>query len=412
MSKDKVKDKALLKFNYKALDDTGKQVSGTEMATSTGAAHVALLARGLQPTVVESKSSLMKFEITKKKVPRQDIMNFTRQLAVFMKAGVPIMEALEVIVEETQNKMLKAILSEMVDSLRAGDTFAAAAAAHPEAFPTFYVGILESAELTGNLDAVLNQLADYIDRDQKARGKVTAALIYPAVVAAMSVVTVLVLAVFVMPRFEVFFASLHAKLPLVTRMLLNTTSFMGTYWYAEIAAVLIVVGGFMAMQRSAGGKARLDAVKLKLPVIGDLTETAIIERTCRVLASMLRAGVDLPRSMAVTAESANNAVYRNALEKIREAMMQGQGLAEPIAQSGLFPAAARQMFRVGEETGTLDQQLEVAAAYYGRELETKLERATALFEPAIIIFMGVVVGFVAVALISAMYGIYNQVKVS
>jgi type IV pilus assembly protein PilC len=413
LSKDKTsnKDKNLLKFNYKALDDTGKQVSGTELATSTGAAHVALLARGLQPTVVESKSSLMKFEITKKKVPRQDVMNFTRQLAVFMKAGVPIMEALEVIVEETQNKMLKLILAEMVDSLRAGDTFAAAAAAHPEAFPTFYVGILESAELTGNLDSVLNQLADYIDRDQKARGKVTAALIYPAVVAAMSVVTVLVLAVFVMPRFEVFFKSLHAKLPLVTRMLLTTTSFMGTYWYAEIAFVVIVVGGLMAMQRSPGGKARLDAIKLKLPVVGDLTETAIIERTCRVLASMLRAGVDLPRSMAVTAESANNAVYRNALEKIREAMMQGQGLAEPIAQSGLFPAAARQMFRVGEETGTLDQQLEVAAAYYGRELETKLERATALFEPAIIIFMGVVVGFVAVALISAMYGIYNQVKV-
>ena len=419
MSKDKTltkektprKDKTLFKFSYKALDDAGKKVSGSEMATSAGAAHVALLARGLQPLEVENKPGLLKFEITKKKVPRQDVMNFTRQLAVFMRAGIPIMEALEVIVEETQNKMLKAILSEMVDSLRAGDTFAASAAAHPAAFPSFYVGILESAELTGNLDNVLNQLADYIDRDVKARGKVTAALIYPAVVAAMSVVTVLVLAVFVMPRFEVFFASLHAKLPLVTRMLLNTTSFMGKWWYAILAFVIIVVGGLIATNRSPGGRARLDAIKLKLPVIGDLTETAIIERTCRVLASMLRAGVDLPRSMAVTAESSNNAVYRVALEKIREAMMQGQGLAEPIAQSGLFPAAARQMFRVGEETGTLDQQLEVAAAYYGRELETKLERATALFEPAIIIFMGVVVGFVAVALISAMYGIYNQVKV-
>ena len=405
------KEKTLTKFSYKAMDDAGNKVSGTEMATSAGAAHVALLTRGLQPTEVESKQGLLKFEITKKKVPRQDVMNFTRQLAVFMRAGIPIMEALEVIVEETQNKMLKAILGEMVDSLRAGDTFAASAATHPEAFPSFYVGILESAELTGNLDNVLNQLADYIDRDVKARGKVTAALIYPAVVAAMSVVTVLVLAVFVMPRFEVFFSSLHAKLPLVTRLLLSTTSFMGKWWYAEIAFVIVVVGVFIATNRSPGGRAHLDAIKLKLPVIGDLTETAIIERTCRVLASMLRAGVDLPRSMAVTAESSNNAVYRRALEKIREAMMQGQGLAEPIAQSGLFPAAARQMFRVGEETGTLDQQLEVAAAYYGRELETKLERATALFEPAIIIFMGVVVGFVAVALISAMYGIYNQVKV-
>ncbi|HEV3268277.1 MAG TPA: type II secretion system F family protein [Acidimicrobiales bacterium] len=405
------KPKGLIDYHYKALDEFGKQVSGTESAASTGAAHVALLGRGLQPLEVTARKSIMKFEITQKKVPRKDLTNFTRQLAVFMRAGIPIMEALEVITEETQNKMLKVVLMEMVDSLRAGDTFAAAAAIHPEAFPNFYVGILESAELTGSLDIVLNQLADYIDRDTKARGKVTAALIYPSVVAAMSVVTVLVLAVFVMPRFEVFFKSLHAKLPLMTRLLLSGTSFIGKEWYFELALVVIVVGGFMTMRRSDKGRAFLDSMMLKLPVIGDLTETAIIERVCRVLASMLRAGVDLPRSMAVTAESANNAVYKKALEGVREAMMQGQGLSGPINLTELFPAAARQMFRVGEETGTLDQQLEVAAAYYNRELETKLERATALFEPAIIIFMGVVVGFVAVALISAMYGIYNQVHV-
>src|ERR1035437_11144301 len=224
------RDRSMISYRYSALDESGKRVTGVEMALSTGAAHVMLLERGLQPLEVNTKQSILKFEITKKKVPRQDVMNFTRQLAVFMRAGIPIMEALEVIVEETQNKMLKAILGEMVDSLRAGDTFAASAAAHPEAFPSFYVGILESAELTGNLDNVLNQLADYIDRDVKARGKVTAALIYPAVVAAMSVVTVLVLAAFVMPRFEVFFASLNAKLPLMTRLLLSSTSVIGKDW--------------------------------------------------------------------------------------------------------------------------------------------------------------------------------------
>ncbi len=405
------RDKALNDYHYKALDENGKQVSGTETAQSTGAAHVALLARGLQPLEVSAKRSLLKLEITQKKVPRKDLTNFTRQLAVFMKAGIPIMEALEVITEETQNKMLKNVLVEMIDSLRNGDTFAASAAQHPEAFPNFYVGILESAELTGSLDVVLNQLADYIDRDQKARSKVTAALIYPSVVACMSVVVVIVLAVFVMPRFEVFFKSLNAKLPLITRMLLSITSWVGHNWYFELAFVVFVVGGFITMRRTEKGKAQLDKWILKLPVIGDLTETAIIERVCRVLASMLRAGVDLPRSMAVTADSANNTVYKRALDGVREAMMQGQGLSGPINLTELFPAAARQMFRVGEETGTLDQQLEVAAAYYNRELETKLERATALFEPAIIIFMGVVVGFVAVALISAMYGIYNQVKV-
>jgi type IV pilus assembly protein PilC len=398
-------------FRYRALDQTGKKVSGVEAALSSGAVHMLLLERGLQPLDVSTKTSMLKFEITKKKVPRADVMNFTRQLAVFMKAGIPIMEALEVIVEETQSKLLRRILREVIDSLRAGDTFATAAAAHPEAFPNFYIGILESAELTGSLDSVLNQLADYIERDTKARSKITAALIYPAVVACMSVVTVLVLTVFVLPRFTVFFTSLHAKLPFITVMMMDASSFVLHWWYAEAALAIIVVGGFIAMRRSPGGRAKIDAVMLKLPVIGDLTQTAILERTCRILSSMLQAGVDLPRSVAVSAESANNAVYHKALDQIREAMMEGQGLAGPVARSGLFPGAARQMFRVGEETGTLDQQLNVAAEYYNRELETKLDRATALFEPAIIIFMGVIVGFVAVALISAMYGIYNQVKV-
>jgi type IV pilus assembly protein PilC len=410
-TKTKAPDKTLGKYRFAALDEAGKKVSGTEMAYSTGAAHVALLARGLQPLEVTAKQSILKFEITKKKVPRQDILNFTRQLAVFMRAGIPIMEALEVIVEETQGKLMRSILLELIDSLRAGDTFATACSFHPAAFPNFYVGILESAELTGNLDIVLNQLADYIERDAKAKAKITAALIYPAVVACMSVVTVLVLALFVLPRFTVFFKSLHAQLPLPTRIMMSGTAFIGHWWYAEAALLVIIVGGFIATRKSPGGKARLDALTLKLPVIGELTQTAILERVCRILSSLLKAGVDLPKSMSVTADSANNAVYHRALDAIREAMMEGQGLAGPIARSGLFPGAARQMFRVGEETGTLDQQLEVAAAYYNRELETKLERATALFEPAIIIFMGVVVGFVAVALISAMYGIYNQVKV-
>jgi type IV pilus assembly protein PilC len=396
------REKTTLKYSYKALDASGKKVSGTEVAASAGAAHIAIIGRGFQPLQVEEQKSLMKFELTKKKVPRKDIMNFSRQLAVFMKAGIPIMEALEVITEETQNKLLKNILGQLVDSLRSGDTFAAAAAAHPEAFPNYYVGILESAELTGNLDTVLNQLADYIDRDSKARAKITAALIYPIVVACMSVVTVGILALFVLPRFVVFFKSFHAKLPLPTRMMMGISGFLTHWWYAIIGVMIVIAVSYIMARRSEKGRTRLDGWLLKLPVVGDLTRTAILERVCRILSSLLVAGVDLPRSIAVTAK---------ALENIRIEMMEGQGLAAPIARTGLFPGAAQQMFRVGEETGTLDQQLEVAAEYYSRELETKVDRATALFEPAIIIFMGVIVGFVAVALISAMYGIYSQVKV-
>jgi type IV pilus assembly protein PilC len=359
---------------------------------------------------VTEKKSVLSLEITKKKVPRKEIMHFSRQMGVFMKAGIPIMEALEVIEQETTEKIMKKVIQEMIEDLRAGDTFAAAASSHPEAFPSFYVGILESAELTGNLDTVLNQLADYIERDVEARSTLTSAMIYPAVVACMSVGVVIVLATFVMPRFVVFFNSLHAKLPLPTRMLLSASSFFSHWWFALLGVAIAAFVSIVVMRRSPKGRTTLDGIILKLPVLGLLVQAAVLERICRVLSSMLRAGVDLPQAMSVTAESANNAVYRNGLGHIREQMMQGKGLAAPLAETDLFPGAAKQMFRVGEETGTLDMQLETAAAYYHRELEVRVKHFTSLFEPAVIIFMGVVVGFVAVALISAMYGIYSQVK--
>jgi type IV pilus assembly protein PilC len=401
---------ALSKFRYSALDGSGQSVSGVEVASSSGAAHLALVQRGFQPLEVKEKKKIGSIEVTKKKVPRKEIMHFSRQMGVFMKAGIPIMEALEVIQLETTEKLMKKVINEMVDALRAGDTFAAAASSHPEAFPNFYIGILESAELTGNLDTVLDQLADYIERDVEARSTLTSALIYPAVVFCMSIGVVIVLATFVMPRFVVFFKSLHAKLPLPTRMLLTASSAFSTYWYAILTVIIVLVVGFVSMRRSDKGKAVLDSLILKLPVLGLLVQAAVLERVCRVLSSMLKAGVDLPQAMAVTAEASNNSVYRNGLGHIREQMMEGQGLAGPLADTDIFPGAAKQMFRVGEETGTLDVQLETAAAYYHRELEVRVKHFTSLFEPAVIIFMGVVVGFVAVALISAMYGIYSQVK--
>ncbi len=405
------RQKGMTRFRFSALDKAGVQVSGFQMAMTSGSAHLALLQKGFQPLEVNAKKSILKFEVTKKKVPRKEVMHFSRQLSVFIKAGIPIMEALDVIESETAEALMKKVLRQMIEDLRAGDTFASAARSHPQAFPNYYIGMLESAELTGNLDHVLNQLADYIERDVEARSKLTAAMVYPGIVLVMSLGTVVVLAAFVLPRFQVFFNSLHAKLPLPTRLMLGMSAFVSKEWYLIFGTLFVLVGGFIAMRRSQSGRARLDSLILKLPILGNLVQAAVLERICRVLSSMLRAGVDLPQAMRVTADSANNAVYHRGIETIRQEMMEGKGLAEPLARTGLFPGAARQMFRVGEETGTLDLQLETAAAYYNRELDVRVKRFTSLFEPAVIIFMGLVVGFVAVALISAMYGIYNQVSV-
>ena len=402
----------MARYSFKAIDQYGKSVSGVLAAPSVGAAHLMVVARGLQPVSVEEKTSVLQYEVTKKKVPREEVMHFSRQLGVFVKAGIPIIDSLEIIEGESTNKLFKKVLADMIESLAAGDTFALAAEAHPEAFPPYYVGMLSSAELSGNLDVVLSQLSDYMERDADARSKVTAAMIYPSIVLGMSLVTVVVLGVFVMPRFKTFFQSLHASLPLPTRMLISATNFVEANWYIIFAVIFAIVLAIAVTFRSKKGRARIDSFVLQIPVIGDLIEHVLVERICRVLASMLQAGVALPEAMTVTSESVSNAVYKRGLDTIRDEMLEGRGLAEPVASSQLFPSAARQMMRVGEETGTLDEQLTVAAQYYARELDARIKKFTSLFEPAIIIVMGVIVGFVAVALISAMYGIYRQVKIT
>lgn len=364
------------------------------------------------PPLVEEKArkSVLQLELTKKKVPRKELMHFSRQLAVFIKAGIPIIDALEAIHEEMTNKHFASIVRDIIDRLQSGDTFADASAAHADAFPAYYLGILRSAESTGQLDVVLVQLSAYIERDLDARRKVTSALAYPAIILGVAFIVVVILVTYVLPKFELFFKELDAKLPLPTRMLLSGAHFVSEYlWLIAVVLVAFVVG-VVATLRTEGGKGLRDTVVLKLPVLGDLVQHMVLERFCRILSSMMRAGVPLPHALAVTTDATSNRVFQKGLKEAREAMMRGEGLAAPLSATGLFPPAARQMFRVGENTGTLDEQLETAAGYFDTELDYKIKRFTTLFEPAVLLFVGVIVGFVAIALVSAMYGIFRQVK--
>ncbi len=353
----------------------------------------------------------MSFEITQKKVKRRNLMHFARQMAVFVRAGVPMLDALEAITEEMDDKVFLKALADVMDRLRSGETFAAAAAAHPEAFPEVYSAILATAEYTGHLDECLDRIAVYIERDLEARRKVKEATFYPAIVFALSIVVVVVLTVYVIPKFETFFKSFNAKLPLPTRMLLSIAGFFSNWWFVLVGGIVLIAAGIYATLKSERGHAKVDALVLKVPMLGDLIRHAILERFCRILSAMVMSGVPLPEALVVTTTATNNAVFKKGLAKAREGMMRGEGLAGPMAESNLFPASARQMFKVGESTGTLDSQLEVAATYFDRELDYKLKRFTSLFEPAVILAAGVVVGFVAIALISAMYGIYRQVHI-
>jgi type IV pilus assembly protein PilC len=337
-------------------------------------------------------------------------MNFTRQFAVFVKAGIPITEALDVIGDETGDVALRRTISSMVEQLRNGGTLSDAARKHPECFPTYYIGILESAELTGKLDETLDDLAGYLERELDTRSKVVSALSYPCVVMVLALITVAILAGYVLPQFKPLFEELNADLPLPTRMLLMVATLFTDLVYIPAAAFAGFTALMIFLFKNPKGKLIKQRMVLKIPIIKGIVEYAILERFCRILSAMIRAGVPLPEGLRTTTESTDNIVYRQGLERAQEIMLEGGGFARPMSDTGLFPGAARQMFKVGEETGTLDEQLEVASLYFNRELESRIKKFTTMFEPLMIVFVGLVVGFVAVALVSAMYGVLGNTK--
>ena len=398
------------KFAYSAIDATGAEIEGATKADTIGTARQLLVEQNLYPIRIEESRGLLDFELTKEKVKKKNLMNFTRQLAVFIKAGIPITEALTTISDETTDTALRRALGEIIDDLRNGGLFSTSAAQHPNVFPPYYVGILQSAELTGKLDEALDSLAAYLDREIETRAKVISALAYPLVVMALAMVTVLILAGYVLPQFKPLFEELGADLPLSTRTMLFFSRFFTDLWYVTAIFLLLMIGFIAFLAAHPTGKEIWQRMSLKIPMLGGIIEYSILERFCAVMATMLQAGVAVPSAMETTTTAVNNVVYREQLEIARQQMLEGAGFSQPLIETELFPGAARQMFKVGEETGTLDQQLEVAAEYFNRELDYKIKTFTTAFEPIMIIFVGVVVDFVAVSLVQAMYGVLGGVQ--
>ena len=396
------------KFAYAAIDQTGNPVEGVTKADTVGAARSILVSQDLFPTKIEERRGMLDFEITKEKVKKKELMNFTRQLAVFVKAGIPITDALVTIGDETDDVALRRALSNLVDDLRNGGLFSTATAAHPEVFPEYYVGIVQSAELSGQLDTALESLSEYLEREIDTRGKVVSALSYPLVVMVMAFGTVLLLAGYVLPQFKPLFEELGAELPLPTRMMLFFSRFFTDLWFITAAVAIVFISVLMFLFKHPTGVLWKQRMVLKIPVISGIVEYSLLERFCRILGAMVKAGVPLPEGLKTTTDATSNIVFKERLEVARAQMLEGKGFSQPLIDTELFPGAAKQMFKVGEETGTLDTQLEVASLYFDRELESRIKRFTTMFEPLMIVGVGVMVGFVAVALVSAMYGVLNS----
>lgn len=397
------------KYRYEAETLDGQVVKGTIEAPSAGAARNELAVQGLRVLKISERKG-MQVEITKEKVPLVDIMHFSRQMATFLRAGVPMTEALDQLRMDAKNKRFKEVLTDVLDRVIGGRSVTESLNMHSDIFPSYFMALLGSAELTGRMDEAFTQLHSYIRRDIELTRAVRKALIYPVILMCVAFLVVLVIIVFAIPRFADFFESFDAELPLPTRMLMAVADFVGST-AGLITGVVLVVGAiaFVMYIRTPKGRRNLHAMQLKTPLINTVVTYSSTERFTRVLAALLDAGVPLTDALPTSIESSNNMVYKERLSSSMEGVLTGHGFADPLASTELFPTTVIQMVRVGERTGELSDQLNNAAGFYEEELEYAVDKLTAWFEPMMMLFIGVVVGFVALAMVSAMYGIYGQV---
>ncbi len=298
----------MAKFRYVAIGPEGGRQAGTIQAPSTISARYELVARQLKVKSLRERKSFSKIEITQKKVKPQDIANLSRQLAAFLRAGIPILDAIEAMTTEAPAEM-KTLLMELADQLRGGDTFSEAIGMHSEHFPTYYPGIVKSAELSGQLDDVLEQLAGYIDRDQATRRKVKSAMTYPAVLGVMACVTVTILVGFVLPKFKDFFAGFNAKLPLTTRMMLGLGDIAGKHGPKIFLGMMLLTAVMVMFFKSEPGRLLRNKMSLRIPVMREVVRASVIERFCRILSAMVAAGIPIAFAMRAAIDSTATRVF-------------------------------------------------------------------------------------------------------
>ena len=401
------------KWRYLAYNSAGGRVSQSMAATSPDDVKGKLWAEGLYvvkierarwtlPTLEEAMPSFVR-------VKRSEVILFTKQLATFVRVGIPMMEGLNVLREQAGSKILQGALGEVIAQLGAGVSLSDALARFPAIFSSLYVDMIRSAEVSGNLDEVLRQLAGYMSRDEGSMRKVRSAMVYPAIVIGLATVVIGVLIGFVLPAFARLFRDFKETMPLPTRILLAVGTFcrdnmLSIFFFIAIAAVAVVLAA-----RTKRGREALDALLLRTPVLGKIVSYSIIERYLRTLATLARAGVPITQMLDTANRSLGNSVFQKGLRAVRPQMLSGDGFARPLSRTGLFPQIVIQMVKVGEETGNLDGNLEEAADHYAEEVDYRLKQMIALMEPALVIAVGAMVGFIAISVISPMYSLVHAV---
>lgn len=398
-------------FVYTAVDASGRSIKGKVDAENQQMVLAKLHEQKFHVVDVTEKkksagttSKLSKY----KKINLQSIVVFSRQFATMINAGVSIVKCLDILENQTKDEVLKATLGQAMKDVKAGLSLTDAFAKHPNVFSKLYVNMIRAAELGGILDEILDRIAGFLEAELDIKTKIKSAMMYPVIVLIFSVGMISALFTFVLPKFKMIFSAMEVELPIYTKILFDTATLASRFWYVPVA---LIIGGVIAVKYIGSkpkGRYQIDNLKLKVPVVGDIIKKMAISRFSRTFGTLVSSGVPMMRALEIVGETSGNAVLSHAVDTARESVREGQKISQPLEATGLFPNMVTHMIDVGEETGRLSEMLIKISEFYDKEVDAAVKGLTSLIEPVLIVFMGCVVGMIAISVLGPIFKLVSS----
>lgn len=399
-------------FAYKARMLSGSTTEGTIEAADQRSAMDELRKQKLVPIEVNEASRdfaqiFANINPFKPSVSSKELVLFSRQLSTLVSAGVPLVQGLSILEEQVESKLFKGIVHQIREDIEAGQSITDALRKHPAAFEELYVSMIKAGEVGGILDVILERLSAYLEATEVLKGKVKGAMMYPLVVCTIAGSVTLFLIIGVIPTFKTIFEGFGAELPFVTQFMIDLSDFLRNYFYVVIAIPFVLFFSIKQYGKTEGGQRNIDAFLLKLPVFGMLLRKVAVAKFTRTLSTLIKSGVPILQALETVAKTAGNKVIEIAVMTARESVKEGERIATPLRKSGVFPPMVIQMIAIGEETGNLDAMLAKIADFYDQEVDTAVKGLTSMIEPIIIVLMGLVIGFIVIAMFLPMFELGN-----
>ena len=392
----------MAKFSWEGKNRTGQVQKGEMEAPNEAAVNAQLRRNGIMPTKVKERGKGLDVELKipgfAPKITTKDLVVFTRQFATMIDAGLPLVQCLDILGRQQDNKTFKGILVNVKEAVESGSTFADALKKHPKAFDDLYVNLVAAGEVGGILDTILNRLAAYIEKALKLKKQVKSAMTYPTTIIGIAVLVIAVILVFVIPAFEKMFADFGGSLPMPTQIVINISNFIQKYILVIIAGIFLTIWGVKRIYRTKAGRAAIDKWALKVPVFGILIRKVAVAKFTRTLGTMISSGVPILDGLDIVAKTAGNKTVETAIYKVRQSISEGKTIAEPLEESGVFPPMVCQMIAVGEQSGAIDTMLNKIADFYDDEVDDAVSNLTAMMEPLLMLFLGTTVGGLVIAM--------------